>query len=290
MKDFAPLWFVIPNWNLKDDLLECVQSVVEVKNALPELEAVVVDNGSTDGSTEAVTEVFGDKIRVIEIGANKGFAFAANRGIEFSLERGASSIFLLNNDAIVTKSAVIELLRATVSSGLVDILGPSIYYASSPNRLWRLGDRRSRILGGIPVAEYPRSRRAVQLDYVTGCAMLIHRSVFDRIGLFDEEFFMYYEDADFCHRAVNSGCRIIGVPSARVFHKVSRSSMKDPALASYWRAFGLVRFVGKHFADFNPVFISLFVLFKILQMSLHSSGIPEFRRVLAGVKQALIQK
>lgn len=289
MRDFIPIWFVIPNWNLRDDLLECLHSITRVKDELSNFEIVVVDNGSTDGSPEAVEEIFNGKVYVLRITENKGFAYASNQGIKFALARGAASIFLLNNDTIVLEGTVSKLLEVA-SSGVADIVSPSIYYASHPERLWRFGDRRVKVLGGLPLPVYPRSSEIIQLDYVTGCAMLVHSSVFERIGFFDEQFFMYYEDADFCHRATNSGYRIVGVPGAKVLHKVSRSSVRRPEDALYWRTFGLVRFAKKHFGDFSPFFILAFVTLKLLQMffrSYEKSGLTGLKGVWIGIHQAL---
>ena len=148
------------------------------------------------------------------------------------------------------------LRRAQDAAG---ILGPAIYYQADPDRLWKLGDVEHRWLP-MPLSVQPKRQPGnrhgspqglvasapFRVDYVTGCCMLIRRQVFERIGLFDSRYFMYFEDADFCRRARYAGFTVWCVPEAKMWHKVSLSAQRDRPLNRYHRALGQVRFYREH--------------------------------------------
>lgn len=290
MNRVYPCFFLIPNLNLKRDLVECVSSILHA-GAAGEVRVVVIDNGSTDGSVDELIEVFGRRVSVLRNTRNLGFARAVNQGIHFALDAGAASVFVLNNDTILLQDTIMTLsVFASESTEEVGILGPAIFYADYPQKLWRIGDRRTAI-GGIPRPFFPRSEKVVELDYVTGCGMLIFNSVFEKVGLLDDEFFMYYEDADFCHRARKGGFRILGIPQAKLLHKISKSAAKDPRVAHYWRAFGMMRFYKKHALDFDRRVLLWFLGIKLMHMLLHASKKPScVRLVIEGARDGLLSK
>ncbi len=225
MKSALPMAVVVPNWNLAADTSECVRSLLAAGAGLA-VQVIVVDNGSTDGSPARLAGEFERSIELIELPSNRGFAAAVNTGVQHALAAGAASVLVLNNDTIVAPD-MLSLLCAAAPAA--DIVGPAIYYHDAPARLWRLGDRASRWLP-VPrrVPERPAGERTVPVDYLTGCAMLVGREVFETIGLFDESYFMYYEDADFCRRARDRGFTLLAVPPARMWHKVSLTARADP--------------------------------------------------------------
>ena len=241
-----PLYVVIPNWDLKSETIECVTSVLAAASN-DMVSVVVVDNGSTDGSPEALANAFGERIAQVQMKQNRGFAGAVNAGISYALRHGAASVLVLNNDTIIDREMLMTLSRAAQRYPDAGILAPAIYQMDAPTRLWRLGDRQSRWL---PVPYRIPSREAtaeiVEADYVTGCGMLIRRKVIEVIGLLDERFFMYYEDADFCKRARDRGFRILCVPAAKMWHSVSTTARRDAITALYWRARGQALFYRKH--------------------------------------------
>jgi GT2 family glycosyltransferase len=246
MPDLFPLSVVIPNWNLKQDTAACVASVLAAGEGL-DVSILVIDNGSTDGSIEYLEHVLGQSITQLPMGRNLGFAAGVNAGIRHALAQGVGSVLLLNNDTLVDAQMLQALCRAAESHPEVAVLAPAIYYAVEPARLWRLGDRQSRWLP-VPLRVPDREAACASLpvDYVTGCAMLVRRAVFETVGLFDERFFMYYEDADFCRRVREAGYAIICVPAAHMWHKVSTSARMNRPVNAYWHARGHVLFYRKH--------------------------------------------
>jgi GT2 family glycosyltransferase len=218
---------VVLNWNGKEDLLECLNSLE--RTTYSRVEVVVVDNNSTDGSVEVIRREF-PQVLVIENQSNDGFG-ANNLGIREALSRGAEYVMLLNNDTWVEPDCLRKLIDAAQENPMAGVLGPRICYYHEPRRIWYDGGKLEtrdgiviplHIHGEESIDALPLDSREV--DYVCGCAMLIRRKIIERIGGLDPTFFAYWEDTDFSLRARRSGYRLLHIPSALVLHKVSRSS------------------------------------------------------------------
>lgn len=266
--DIFPLYVVIPNWNSKSDTIRCLESIIKASNNFRTF-VIVVDNGSTDGSREAINHVFGDRVIQILAERNLGFAGAVNLGIRYAMEQDATSILVLNNDTIVDENLIKVLSCAAQRYPEAGILGPAIYYMDEPERIWRLGDRAHPWLK-IPyrISDHESSKEIIEVDYVTGCGMLIRRSVIEAIGFFDERFFMYYEDADFCKRARDHGFRILCVCSAKMWHKVSATARRDIVTSLYWWARSQILFYRKHFSRGLARVLLLVIAIKLLWIAL----------------------
>mgnify|MGYP000434755140 CR=1 FL=1 len=241
---WEPLSVIVLNWNLPGDTIACVRSLQ--RGLLAGSAIIIVDNASSDDSLRQFGEVFGDQVMVVALESNRGFAGGMNAGIEAALQTGAGSVLLLNNDTIADGEMIARLREAAVMLPRAGILGPAIYYYDAPARLWQAGTRRSALLP-VPVnlggAALRRARgRPLRVDAVTGCAMLVRREVFARIGLFDSRYAMYYEDADFCYRARAAGFEIWCVPRARMWHRVSLSARQVPQTTRAIAAWGRARF------------------------------------------------
>lgn len=254
---------VIPSWNLKDDLLECVASVLGSKGL--QVRVVVVDSASTDGTPESVHARFGKAVEVIRCSENLGFAHAVNRGLNYAMDAGAGYVLVLNNDTVVHESMVDRLTQAMGQHPDAGIVGPVIYYADCPDRVWRAGDRQ--FLGPPFIWKVPQTRiksDPFPVDYITGCAMLVARDVFEAIGGFAEDYRMYFEDADFCQRARAAGFRILVVPSATMRHKVSLSTHGVPSSRAYYQARGRVIFLNRHSPHLLLVVANLYIWARLL--------------------------
>jgi len=244
----SPLVYaVILNWNRCEDTLACLASLSRLD--YPNLRVLLVDNGSSDGTPEAVARQFPD-VEVIVNESNLGFAAGCNVGLRHALERGADYIFLLNNDTLVDPAALNHLIA--LSGPNVGIVAPKIYYAADPTRIWSVGGMRHPLTlektgdgrGQIDVGQWDD---VMERDYLVGCALLLSRRLLTEVGLFDERFFMYYEDSDLSLRARQAGFRLLLSPQARVWHKVAVSSGgSDSPNERYWMARSSVLFFCKH--------------------------------------------
>lgn len=214
---------VLVNWNGLTDTEACLESLArQASDPAAEPFVVVVDNASSDGSREALASRPG--ILLLPQAENLGFAAAANVGAREALARGAEAVLLLNNDARADRGALAALARE-LADPAVGIAGPRIERIHPAGEVWYdggwtdlpLGRAHHRMPDGAP------PDRPCDVGFVTGCAMLVRRAVWERVGFLSESFFMYCEDNDYCLRAAAAGFRLRYVPGARIFHKVSGS-------------------------------------------------------------------
>ena len=225
------LAIVILNWNGKNDTQACLAS-------LPKgLLTIVIDNGSTDGSIETLQRQF-PEIVVIPTGKNLGYAGGNNVGIQYALNQDADLILLLNNDTLVDPTSISALIEETQLSPHVGIFGAYPLRMSEPAKLDHLGgiwNPQTASFHLIGLGESDGFRTNKSLDYVCGCSILIRRSVFEAIGFFEEKFFLFWEEADFCMRAKKAGFGIEVCYAARLYHKVSASFIGgNPHKTYFW--------------------------------------------------------
>jgi GT2 family glycosyltransferase len=214
---------VVLTYNSRNDIAECLASLS--RSYAGPLDVLVVDNASTDDMAGWVAEHAPGAL-FVPVGANRGWSGGNNVGIRRALERGADWVWLLNPDVEVGPGCLDELIRFAAGHPAVGILSPVIYHYADRSRLWFAGGR---IDTETCVSEHVRQIEEFQAlapdrRYVSGCALLARREVFERVGRIDERFFMYCEDGDFCRRAVRDGFGIEVVESARLYHKVSAST------------------------------------------------------------------
>jgi GT2 family glycosyltransferase len=242
----APLVVVVTlNWNQRADTLECLATLVRLTYYPRHI--IVVDNGSTDGSVEAISQAF-PRVEQLCNERNLGFAAGFNVGLRRALDLAADYVLVLNNDTLVAPDMLESLVHAATPSGVAAV-SPVIYYSSEPERIWSSGANRSRVTLDLN-GNHGRNRRLAQgadRDFISGCAMLIKRSALEAVGMFDERFFVYYEDSDYCLRLRHAGWRLRVEPGARLWHKVSRSSDgSDSPNERYWMGRSSVLFYRKH--------------------------------------------
>jgi len=217
---------VLLNWNGKAVTLECLKSLQ--KASYKRRQIVLVDNGSTDGSVAAIRKTF-RTVTILEMGKNLGFARGANVGMRYALEQGVDLVMLLNNDTIVDPGFLGFMVDTLLSDPSVGIVAPKIYYYAEPNRIWFAGGTMSMWSGTlrhVGIREYDRGQYDTvrEIPHACGCCLLARRSAIERIGLLDESFYLYTEDADWVMRARNAGYTVFYEPRAKVWHKVSVDS------------------------------------------------------------------
>ena len=216
---------VLLNWNQPTDTLACLGSLARLEYGA--FEVVVADNGSTDGSPELVRRAFPD-VTLIENGRNLGFAAGNNVGIQYLLDRSADYVLLLNNDTEVPPSLLRRLVDVAESDPRIGIVGPKILYYQPNDVIWSAGGRIDRLGRSSHLrfdeADDDEDRSVHDVDYVTGCALLIKRQIIEEVGALDERFFMYYEEAEWCARVHRAGYRIVYVPQAHMWHKIQQSA------------------------------------------------------------------
>lgn len=213
---------IIPNWNSKEHLRECLLSLSKLDYT--NYKIIVVDNGSTDGSVEMVRASF-PHVTLLANSQNLGFAKAVNLGIQASKEE---YIALLNNDTVVNPHWLSSLVSAMQRDPKVGLAGGKIYYYELEKVFWGYGGKVD-LLTGLTwnVGKGEKDAGNYDYDYIPACALIIKRETIEKIGFFDEEYFAYFEDTDLNIRARMFGYNVLFIPEALVWHKALSSKIRS---------------------------------------------------------------
>jgi len=218
---------VVLNFNGEEFLPDCLDSLG--RQTYQNLEVIVVDNASTDGSL-ALLKTDYRWTTLIENESNLMFAGGNNRGIRHAMNiLGADYVLLVNNDIRCDSRMVEQLAGDLEDDPLAGMAGPKIYYWDEPDVIWSAGGTMNPWTGntahiGLRQTDNGQYDTRSYVDYLTACAIMVKRRVIEEIGVLDEDFPMYSEDADWCRRAVEHGYRCLYVPDARLWHRISASS------------------------------------------------------------------
>jgi GT2 family glycosyltransferase len=226
---------IILNTNRRVDTLACLASLA--KSTYSNQRTIVLDNASTDGSKQAIEELY-PHVQIISLSDNRGYAGNNNVGIDAALKHGAEWIFVLNEDITLAPECLTELIKVGESHPEIGITGPLVYHNDEPEIIQSAGgiiDRfwRSMHAGQNEVDrnQYPEPRR---VDWISGCAILVRREVVEQVGALDARFFYYWEEVEWCIRAREKGWQIWHVPQAKIWHKgVQRNYNPGPNVTYY---------------------------------------------------------
>ena len=226
---------IILNTNRREDTLACLASLQASTyvNAF----VLVLDCQSTDGSVAAVRSAY-PSVQLIELTDNRGYAGNNNVGIRAALEQGAEWVFVLNEDTILAPDAIERLMEVARQDARIGILGPLVYHHDEPRVIQSAGGRLTPTWDGYHLAQNEDDRGQFSVphavDWVSGCAILVRRQVIADLGAFDERFFIYWEETEWCVRAGQAGWTIVHVPAAKIWHKgVQRDYRPKPTVTYY---------------------------------------------------------
>lgn len=233
------LTVTICSWNTRDDLRACLRSLEEVRGEA-EFEVIVVDNNSGDFSADMVAEEF-PWVRLERLFKNLGFAGGHNHAIAL---RQAPHVFPLNSDTIVHPGALRRVLDFAYAHPDYGIIGPKLL---NPDGTLQMSCRRfpnpvAALFRNTPIGKlFPNNRfvrtylmedwdhsKQCEVDWVSGAAFLVRKEVIDKVGVFDEAYFMFCEDVDWCWRTWKAGFKVVYYPDAVITHAIGRSTDKAP--------------------------------------------------------------
>jgi GT2 family glycosyltransferase len=235
---------IIVNWNTKDCLLRCLESVFQSAGK-GSWEVMVVDNGSRDGSGSEVKKAF-PLVHLIQNEKNMGFAKAVNQGLQRASER---YILLLNPDTEVKPEMMKRLVSFMNAHSDVGIAGAQLLnpdgskqnsIANFPSLATELLNKS--LLRWIFPEDFPGKGRnypePIEVDSVIGACMMVRREAMEQVGLLDEDYFLFLEETDWCYRMKKVGWKIYHVPDAEVYHLQGKSAEKEKkrARVEYFRS------------------------------------------------------
>ncbi|MCA9917147.1 MAG: glycosyltransferase family 2 protein [Anaerolineales bacterium] len=248
-QDIAPVWIVVLNWNAFEDTNECLLSLRNT--AYPNYHVIVVDNGSSDDSPQKIA-MNHPGVTLVKCEENKGIAAGYNRGIQFSLEAGAEYIVVMNNDLIFAPEFLTEMVNTVQAWPQCGVVMPKIYYYDEPDIIWSTGGRTRWMASNILLRDRqkkdgPTLQTEEAIDFAPSCCLLLTRELCQNV-LFDENYFFYYDDWDFCLASRKQGWQIVFSPASHIWHKVSRSTQNSPKSLRWWKVLGqsCVRYHRKH--------------------------------------------
>jgi GT2 family glycosyltransferase len=223
----AGITIVVLNWNRRDDTLACLASLARAE--LGGARVLVVDNGSRDGSVEAIRGRF-PEVEVLALPENRGYAGGNNAGIRAALEAGAEGVLLLNNDTEVAPDFLPPLIDALASSPTAAAASSAVHRLDRPELLdvayCEVQFRRRYVvqLVGVNALTGEGFDRRRHVPVVPGCSVLLRADAIRAVGDFDEAYFAYHEDVDWSLRARRAGYELFYEPYSRVYHRRSGST------------------------------------------------------------------
>ena len=277
------LSIIIVSWNVCDYLADCIESIV--KNCrLLQYEIIVIDNASDDGTVDLIKNKYPGLVLIIN-DTNKGFAYANNQGIRQA--RGRYLLFL-NPDTIIIKPDAVEKMLAFLEQNRdVGAVGPrllnedlTVQHSVRTFPTFRGALYRHTILRyfGLFKEHHEKWRmkdfkpaRPTDVDQLMGAAILAEKDLALKVGGFDERFFMYYEEIDFCCRIKKAGYRIVFFPDVSIIHLGGKSTGQIPLRKKFMAIKSLLMFFGKHrnksaVIGFAVFFLPLFIMREILEL------------------------
>ncbi|MGX7419010.1 glycosyltransferase family 2 protein [Carnobacterium gallinarum] len=264
--NLSSVYFIILNYNNAPDTLECVDSIEKLEYG--NYKVVLVDNQSKDNSAEILQKEL-PQHKFIQTGANLGYAAGNNIGMKYAIEDGADYICILNNDVIVNSDFLTILVDYLSTHPKVGLVGPriceyedqSILESAGSNVDFKKG-RVTRLYHGEP--EQNVYGKVIPCDYVGGACMLLKADLIQEVGYIPENYFLFYEENEWCVTIKKAGYQIVCVADARVVHKGSASINKVSGLSEYFMYRNLVIFMRRNASFKNKViFVPYLFLFAL---------------------------
>jgi len=218
---------VVPTYNSVSDCLSCLESLMKL--TYPSFEVIVVDDGSTDGTAEAVSRLY-PKVRILRGDGNLWWTACMNLGSRDAVRRGADYVLAMNDDVRVAPDSLEELVRCAEENKPC-IVGSLIYYLDDPERIWCAGAAfRWPFPGGVPIGERQLDRGQFEgvreVEHTPGMGTLYPRDILLELDYFDPKLRHYLCDSDFTLRARMRGYRVLVTSRSRIFNRVEKTGFR----------------------------------------------------------------
>jgi GT2 family glycosyltransferase len=266
---------VILNWNNPKDTIRCLNSLKSAQQYL--FQIIVVDNASTDDSLKCIRAEHPDVV-LLRNERNLGYAGGNNVGIAYALEQDADFVLLLNDDIVVAPGSIETLIAATARYPKAGFLGPKIVSLENTSRILSAGGsiKKDGTIQHRNVVEHDLMihEPVIDVDFLSGSALMVSRRAIERVGMLDESFFVYGEDVEWCYRGKLAGFQVLLVSDAVVFHPDTRQRDRHSALVMYYISRNHLLFLQKH--HFGLINIAK-ILFRDMKLLANWTFNPKWR-------------
>lgn len=262
---------ILVNYNGEKYNGECIESILE--STYKNYEIIVVDNASSDNSVNLLEKNYGKRITLFKNSKNQGFSEANNIGIKIAQDKKCDYILLLNNDTVIMNDCIENMLKCSIDNN-DSVVSPKIYYYDHKDTIWSAGAKMLWKKGlasqnGINKKDNGEYNERINVEFGTGCCLLIPMEVINKVGLLSREYFLYYEDTDYCIRILKEGFKIIYEPEAKLYHKVSASTGGEESYRYiYYNTRNRLLFNEKHNNSNKVYYLTYFYLTRIIKIFL----------------------
>ena len=243
------LYVVILNTNRRVDTLACLESLE--RSSYPNQRILVLDNASSDGSVGAIREAY-PQVLIISLEANLGYAGNNNVGIQSAVDQGADWVLVLNEDTVLAEDCLARMVSFGEANPFAGVLGPLVYHFDEPGVIQTAGGRLGRNWDSIHIGQNEPDRgqyaQPSQVDWVSGCAILVRRAAIEQAGMLDERFFYYWEETEWCLRLCRAGWQAWHVPQAKLWHKGVQRDYSPGPNVTYYSTRNRLLMLSKHHA------------------------------------------
>lgn len=278
------VYIILINYNGLQDTIECLESIFRIK--YKRYKIILVDNASGENEASILSNKF-PEIKILTNKINLGFTGGNNIGIKEALkDKKCKYILIINNDTIVPGDFLDKLVEYAESHPDT-LISPKILF-NKTDKLQCMGCKILRPFGiSINYLKNRKSNkinRIIRPDFLSGCCILIPTEIIKKIGLFDDQYFAYWEDTEYCFRSKKAGYKLAVLPNAFIWHKHSKSSASNPGKKQYLLIRNQIIFVMKHFNLWEKILIlTLFApIFHFLLNLLRYKNLKFIRFILKG--------
>jgi GT2 family glycosyltransferase len=261
MKDNPKVYIVILNYNSYEDTIECVKHCKNI--TYKNYDIIVVDNNSTDDSFNILSDKLNDII-ILKSEINKGYAYGNNLAIKAALEKKAEYICILNSDVIVEEDFLEPLVNALQNDEKLGIVGPCVCQYDFKDRIQAIGSSLNICLG-LARSNYKGElysnikKGSISVDYVGGACLLFKSEILDKTGLIPENYFLFFEETEFCYKAKKKGYDCKCIVSSRVYHKGSATISRYKGLGYYLLHKNRIVFIRRNGNVLQRIIFSLYI-------------------------------
>jgi len=291
---------VIISYNKVNPVIRAVKSSIQ---SYPDAEIILIDNSEDIKFFKELKQKLKNysNIEFIKNNINVGFSKGVNQGIRIALEKNTEYILLINDDVYVDKDCIPQLVDVLEKNEKALLAGPTIFYDKYPNKIWHTGGYFNKLLGNINIPyknktmnpDFFKILSPKEVDFLTGCVLMIKRKAFKIIGFFDETFFFYGEDLDYSLRVKKSGYKLLWVPYAFAWHDIDIEKERTNPFVMYHLGRSNVYVRKKHFNKiyfFYYLFLhfTLYTIFRSYQIFKGSKNIASLKAWIKGSWDGLL--